>query len=87
MRKTTSPVRRIIPNPDKAGPDEALLEEEGVPVWVVVAYANSVNWNVDDVAETYGISPESVAAVRAYYDEHKGLIDCRIKVSQSAFVG
>lgn len=77
--------KHIAQNPSKPGPDQAILEEQGLPIWVIAAFGKSVNWDLGRVVETYGVSQEAAAAAHEYYLEHSDLIDCRIAVNQVVF--
>lgn len=79
--------RWIEPSPAGLGPQDARVTEYGVPVWSLVAYSHVVDGDVDRVAEDYALPPEAVAAVFAYYEAHRYLIDARIALNEAAFVG
>lgn len=77
--------KHITQDPSNPGPDLAVLEEQGVPIWVIAAFGKAANWDLGRLADTYGISQEAAAAAHEYYVEHRELIDCRIAVNQAAF--
>ncbi len=66
-------------------PAEARLCEEGVPVWVIVAYDAAVQHDTCAVADTYHVSPDAVRAARAFYRRHQALLDAKIAVASAAF--
>jgi uncharacterized protein (DUF433 family) len=77
--------KHINPSSTEFGYDRARLCEMGVPVWVVIAYDQSVDHNTADVARTYSVSEEAVEAARAYYRQHRCVFDAKIKLEAAAF--
>lgn len=57
---------------------EARLAKSNVPVWAIVGYLMSTGWDRAAVARDYRISDDEVAAVEAYYQDHRIEIDDRL---------
>ncbi len=64
-------------------PAEARLRRSGVSVSALVAYADAVGGDLEQVARDYEISPEEVAAAFAYYKDHKDAIDAKITLNRA----
>jgi uncharacterized protein (DUF433 family) len=77
--------RHIEHHPYHPGPAHTRLVDSGVDVWIIVASADSVSGDLDQVADTFGVSHEAVQAACAYYSKHKELIDARIALEHAAF--
>jgi uncharacterized protein (DUF433 family) len=56
-------------------PGDARVMETGVPVWVIVDFDLSVDGDARRIAESYGLSKESIDAARAYYRLYHEYID------------
>lgn len=69
--------RYIQPDPNTGSPARARLpeDENGVPVWILVAILEDDASNATQVAHDYRISLEALDAVRAYYRRNKEVID------------
>lgn len=59
--------------------------EQGVPVWLIVAYDQAQGGDTEAVAETYHVSTAAVDAARAYYRRHQALLDARMLLATQAF--
>jgi hypothetical protein len=77
--------RHIVPGSDRLEADDARLCEEGVPIWIVVAYDRTVQGDTARVAEPYHLSCEAVEAARPYYRRHRHVIDARIAYQSAIF--
>ena len=71
--------------PSRPDPDDALAGYEAVPIWVVIDFARSVDFDAAQVAQMYGLTPDEVQAAFAYYQCHQPLIDARITVMTAPF--
>jgi uncharacterized protein (DUF433 family) len=67
-------------------PGDARVIETGVPVWVVIDYDLFVDGDASSVADSYGLSPESIEAARAYYRRHREHIDATRLLKTAPFV-
>ena len=74
----------VEPHPARPGEAEWRLKERGVPVWAVIGALTSTGDNAEQIARDYGISSEAVAAARAFYRRHRGLIDARLAANRAA---
>jgi len=70
--------RMIQTDPQHPGAEDARVAGTGVPVWALVAYLEAAHGDVQRVAEDYALPIEAVLAARAYYRQHRALIDARI---------
>jgi hypothetical protein len=77
--------RHIDPASYRLAPDDARLCEEGVPVWIVIAFDEHVAGDTLHVAETYHVSCDAVRAARAFYRRHRQAIDARIAYQSAIF--
>jgi uncharacterized protein (DUF433 family) len=75
----------IEPHPGKPGIAEYRLhvEQNGYPVWAIVAYMTITSDNTEQVAREYQISPDAVEAVRAFYQRHQEAIDARLAANRA----
>jgi hypothetical protein len=78
--------RHIARRQSWQGLDEVRMLESGTPVWLVIDYDQTHGGDTARVARAYGLTPEAVEAARAYYREHKALIDARILIETAAFL-
>jgi uncharacterized protein (DUF433 family) len=76
--------KHVEPHPSRPGKAEWRLKERGVPVWVLIAFLAPDGANINQLAEDYDISLEAVEAARAYYTQHKAVIDARIEANRAA---
>ncbi len=65
-------------DPHRAGEQYAILRDEGIPVWALVAHLIGAAWNVRQAADDYEISLDAVEAAIAYYNLHRAAIDAVI---------
>src|SRR5262249_54365236 len=72
--------RYIEPHPHRPGVAEARVRGTGIPVWALVnRYRLTPGSGAAElVADAYGIEPEAMAAVIAYYKRYRTEIDSRI---------
>jgi uncharacterized protein (DUF433 family) len=90
IRSTTKDVEdtliaaHVEPHPARPGEAEWRLKERGVPVWTIIGALTPTADNVEEVARSYGISDDAVAAARAFYRRHKSLIDGRLAANRAA---
>jgi len=73
----------IVEDPQR-GPAYAQTREEAVPIWAVIGCWLQAERD-QEVADTYGISPESVAAALSYYKRHRREIDAKLTSIEAAF--
>lgn len=65
-------------DPNRPGLDNVRIVGHGVHVWALMGYLEGADGNLELVAEWFDLPVEAVAAARAYYQDHKALIDNRI---------
>jgi uncharacterized protein (DUF433 family) len=71
--------RYIEENPNRRGPADARLRDEGTAVWALISYLQAVaQGDLQATAEAYGISTEAMQAALAYYEQHQEPINARI---------
>lgn len=63
------------PNTDSPAKWRLKVEELAVPVWALIAVMTEDGSNAEQVAHSYGISLEAMAAAQAYYRRNKQFID------------
>ncbi|MGH2557955.1 MAG: hypothetical protein ACRDJH_02745 [Thermomicrobiales bacterium] len=70
--------RHILQDRWHPGRHEAQVESSSSrpKVWAMVRYLQAAD--VEEVAKTYGLSPEAIEATVAYYQRHRDLIDAAI---------
>ncbi|HEY8597530.1 MAG TPA: hypothetical protein VIL85_03810 [Thermomicrobiales bacterium] len=78
--------RYIEPYPGDARIEEYRLREEehGYPVWSIIGSLTPDGKNAAQVIQDYDISPEALAAVRAFYACHKKALDNRLAANRAA---
>ncbi len=78
--------RYIEPYPGDSRIEEYRLREEehGYPVWSVIGSLAPDGENAAQVAQDYDISPEALAAARAFYARHKKALDSRLAANRAA---
>lgn len=74
----------LEPHSYRAGLDEWRLKERGVPIWAIVGALTPAGDNAAQVAADYAVSPPAVEAARAYYRQHRALIDARLAANRAA---
>ncbi|MDI3340574.1 MAG: hypothetical protein QJR03_08580 [Sphaerobacter sp.] len=70
--------RHIDSDTVRGGPEYARLRDSGLAVWCLVAGMDPWEDSLEDLAEDYEVSPESVLAAIYYYWQHRDAIDRRI---------
>jgi uncharacterized protein (DUF433 family) len=70
--------RYIKPDAETGRPDNARIVDVGVPVWALIGYLKANDHSVERTAAAYHLPPDAVDAARAYYDEHRAVIDARL---------
>lgn len=70
--------RHVRQNPWRPGIADAVVSDEGVPVWALVGAVLRAGEAPAVVAEGYAISPEAMRAALVYYQRHRPVIDARI---------
>ena len=70
--------RWIEPHPSKGSAAEARLKDSKIAVWAIVGQLRAEGRDVPRVADDYGIPVE---AVLAYYDQHRAVIDDRLRAN------
>jgi uncharacterized protein (DUF433 family) len=75
----------IEPHAGKPGIAEYRLhvEENGYPVWAIVAYMTITSDNTEQIAREYRISSDAVEAVHAFYSRHQEAIDARLAANRA----
>ncbi len=68
----------IAPDPHRAGEQYAILRDEGIPVWALVAHLIGAAWNVRQAADDYELSLDAVEAAIVYYNLYRAAIDAVI---------
>jgi hypothetical protein len=71
--------------PGRTTPELARLVEQAVPIWIIIDYDGAVNGDTEQVAATYAISCEAVAAARAHYRKYREYIDAKILLNRAYF--
>jgi hypothetical protein len=66
-------------------PDDALVGEPAVPIWLVIDYAKSVAFDHAEVGGIYGLTIDEVKAAFAYYVKHQSFVDARILLQTAVF--
>ena len=77
--------RYIEPYPGDSRIEEYRLREEehGYPVWSVIGSLAPDGENAAQVAQDYDISPEALAAARAFYARQKKALDSRLAANRA----
>ena len=70
--------RHIEPNPHRSSLAEAWLKDSAIPVWALVGSLPAVDYDLDALADDYGLPREAVDAAMAYYRRHKAVLDARV---------
>ena len=66
--------RLIEADPQLPGAEDARIAGTGVPVWALIAYLQAAHGDVQRVADDYELPLEAIIATRAYYRQHRALI-------------
>lgn len=69
----------IEPHPHKGDPAEARLRETGAPVWAIIGHLSAVSGDLNQVARDYEVDLDAVIAAVLFYQDHKNLIDWRLR--------
>ncbi|HET7034396.1 MAG TPA: hypothetical protein VFI42_01835 [Thermomicrobiaceae bacterium] len=69
--------RYIVPDPNRPGPERALIADSGLSVWTVISYLQATNWDVRRTAVECELSEEAVQAAILYYLRNQQAIDAR----------
>lgn len=78
----TGLTRYISEDPDYPGPADARLQDAWIHVWALIGALQGNGWDLDDVANAYGISREAVEVAVAYYHRHRAAIDARLEANR-----
>lgn len=78
--------RYIEEHPHKPGPADAVLIEEGVPIWALIGALPAAGGDPSEVARSYDISDEAMAAALAYYEHYRAYIDARLLLNRAPAV-
>ena len=70
--------RYIEQDPDTPGIEGVRLRESMRSVWMLAAAWKAAGGDIARVADAYGVTPDDVSAVVAYYQLHADEIDSRI---------
>ncbi len=70
---------------DRRYPQDARVNETGVPVWIVIDLDLFVDGDDQSIAREYGLSQESIDAARAYYRCRGEYIDAKRLLNAAAF--
>ncbi len=74
--------RYIEENPHKPGPADARLKDAGTAIWALISYLDrAVDGDMAQAALDYQVPLEAIQAARAYYKQHRKLIDARIALN------
>ncbi len=79
--------RHVDPTPLGFGPDRAIIRDNGVSVWVVIADLSDPDSTVESVADDFDLSRDAVHAAVFYYLRDPDPVDARILLNQSSFQG
>jgi uncharacterized protein (DUF433 family) len=71
----------IEPHPWKGSAAEARLKDSKIAVWAIIGQLRAEGRDVPRVAEDYGIPVEAVEAALAYYQDHRAVIDDRLRAN------
>ena len=70
---------------DRRYPQDARVNETGVPVWIVIDLDLVSDGDDKKIAREYGLSQESLDAARAYYRYRGEYIDAKRLLNAAAF--
>ena len=73
--------RWIEPHPSKGSAAEARLKDSKIAVWAIIGQLRAEGRDVPRVAEDYEVPVEAVEAAPAYYDQHRAVIDDRLRAN------
>ena len=84
----------IEPDPNRPGPDRALLADTGIPVWAIVAHLQALTGQdvhgavpddaVREAAADYAVGEDLIAAALSFYRAHRDHIDARLARNAAA---
>lgn len=80
-QKTTTPGKKPLNQHLLVGAHgtvDDVLVQSGYPIWNLIGAWMSAGYRDEDVVTGYGISAEEWDAAKAYYFDHKPIIDARI---------
>lgn len=75
--------RYIMADPHRRGPVEAVLRGSNISVWAIVGALWGHDFDVALVARAYEIPVEAVEAAKAYYEQHRAVIDALIQENEA----
>lgn len=70
---------------DRRFPQDARVNETGVPVWIVIDLDLASDGDDKRISCEYGLSQDSIDAARAYYRFRREYIDAKRLLSTAAF--
>jgi uncharacterized protein (DUF433 family) len=66
-------------------PGDAKVKETGVPVWIIAELDVATDGDTDRIVYEYRLSPESLAAARAYYRLYREYVDAKRLLATAAY--